>query len=111
MHGFVVVVPPGEAEERFLDLVWRFTMVYAFMPSWLSRRAKVAKMVEAVMGKGRRLQKPTCPPASKSGPANRPQPHRSALPDPVVGSSQVPGRKSKRAVERAKSQPGPGGAK
>ena len=109
MHGFVVVVPPGEAEERFLDLVWRFTMVYAFMPSWLSRRAKVAKMVEAVMGKERRRQKPTRPPASKSGPANRTQPHRSALPGPVVGSSQVPNRKSKRAVEGAKSQPGPGG--
>lgn len=54
---FVVVVPPGEAGERFLDLVWRFTMVYAFMPSWLIRRAKVAKMVGAVMGKESRERK------------------------------------------------------
>lgn len=108
MHGFVVVVPPGEAGERFLDLVWRFTMVYAFMSSWLSRRAKVAKIVGAVMGKESRQQKPARPPASKSGPANRTQPHRSALPGPV-GSSQVANRKSKRAVERLKSQPGPGG--
>jgi hypothetical protein len=53
----VVVVPPGEAGERFLDLVWRFTMVYAFMPSWLIRRAKVAKMVGAVMGKESRERK------------------------------------------------------
>jgi hypothetical protein len=64
MHGFVVVVPPGEAGERFLDLVWRFTMVYEIMPSWLSRRVKVTKMVEAVMGKENREQKPA---RSRSG--------------------------------------------
>lgn len=107
MHGFVVVVPPGEAEERFLDLVWRFTMVYAFMPSWLSRRAKVSKMVEAVMGKERREQKSARPPASKSGSANRTQRNRSASPSPLVVQSSAPKSKSKRAVERAKSQPGP----
>ena len=109
MHGFVVVVSPDAAGERFLDLVWRFAMLYAGMPGWLSRSAKVAKMVEAVMGKERRQQKPARSSAFKGGPANRTQPHRSALPDPVVGSSQVSNRKPKRAVEGAKSQPGPGG--
>ena len=105
MHGFVVVVPPGDAGEQFLDLVWRFTMLYAAMPGWLSRRAKVAKMIEAVMSKESRDQKPARPPASESGLADHTQSHRLELPRPVVGSSPVPNTKSKRAVKSAKSQP------
>lgn len=106
-HGFVVLVPPGDAGERFLDLVWRFTMLYAAMPVWLSRRAKVAKMIEAVMGKTSREQKPAHPPANKSGPANRTQRNRSVLPSPYVVQSSARKSKSKGTAEGAKSQPGP----
>lgn len=45
MHGFFIVVPPCEGGERFLNLVWRFTMLYAATPGWLSWRAKVPKML------------------------------------------------------------------
>ena len=106
MHGFVVVVPPGEAEERFLDLMWRFAMLYAGMPGWLSRRAKMAKMVEAVMGKERRQQKPARSSAFKGGPANRTQRNRSASPSSLVVQSSAPKSKSKGAAGKAKSQPG-----
>lgn len=105
MHGFVVVVPPGEAEERFLDLVWRFTMVYAFMPSWLSRRAKVSKMLEAVMGKERREQKSARPPASKSGSANRTQRNRSASPSPSSSSHRP--RRANRSAQPRERNPNP----
>lgn len=58
MHGFVVMVPPGEGREWFLDLLWRITMLYAGRPSWLRSRSRVAKMVEAVMSKQSREPTP-----------------------------------------------------
>ena len=51
MHGFVIMVPPGEGGERLLDMLWRITMAYAGMPSMLRSRTTVRKMVEAVWSK------------------------------------------------------------
>src|ERR1035437_9141498 len=61
MHGFVIMVPPGEGSEWFLDMLWRITMLDAGRPSWLRSRARVIKMVEAMMSKESR----------ESGPARR----------------------------------------
>ena len=66
MHGFVIMVPPGEGSEWFLDMLWRITMLYAGMPSWLRSRARVSKMVEAVMSKKSRAPKLARHPARKS---------------------------------------------
>jgi hypothetical protein len=49
MHGFAVLVPSGEEHEWKLDLIWRIAILYAAQPSILRRRAKVTKIVEAVM--------------------------------------------------------------
>lgn len=49
MHGFAIMVPPGEGGDRLLDMMWRITMAYAGIPSLLYSRANVRKMVEAVM--------------------------------------------------------------
>ena len=32
MHGFVIMVPPGDGGERLLDMLWRITMAYAAKP-------------------------------------------------------------------------------
>jgi hypothetical protein len=49
MHGFAIVVPPDQKDGWLLDMLWRIAMAYAAMPSLLYSRAKVRKMVEAVM--------------------------------------------------------------
>ena len=58
MHGLAIMVPPGEAGERFLDLVWRITILYGSKPNWLRSRAMMAKLVDAVMSKESRVPKP-----------------------------------------------------
>lgn len=63
MHGFVIMVPPGEGGERLLDMLWRITMVYAGRPNLLRSRTIVRKMVEAVWSKERREPKPASRPA------------------------------------------------
>jgi hypothetical protein len=67
MHGFVIMVPPDEGSEWFLDLSWRITMLYAGRPSWLRSRARVSKMVEAVMSKESREPSPARRQARKRG--------------------------------------------
>lgn len=76
MHGFAILVPPGEDHEWLLDMLWRITIAYAGRPSLLMRRAMVSKMVEAVMSKESREPEPARRPARKSGPAERAQPDR-----------------------------------
>lgn len=49
MHGYAIMVPPGEGSEWLLDMVWRITIAYAGLRSLLMRRSTVRKMVEAVM--------------------------------------------------------------
>jgi hypothetical protein len=49
MHGFAIMVPQDQKDGWLLDMLWRITMAYAAMPSLLYSRAKVRKMVEAVM--------------------------------------------------------------
>lgn len=49
MHGFVIMVPPGEGSDWLLDMVWRISMAYAGLPRLLMNRGTVRKMVEAVM--------------------------------------------------------------
>jgi len=66
-HGFAIMVPPGEESEWFLDLLWRITMLYSGKPSWLKSRAKISKMVEAVMSQESREPRPARRQARKSG--------------------------------------------
>lgn len=67
MHGFVIMVPPGEGGDRLLDMLWRITMAFAARPSMLSSRTLVRKMIEAVWSKESRKPKPARRPARKSG--------------------------------------------
>ena len=49
MRGFAIMVPRDQKDGWLLDMLWRVTMAYAAMPSLLYSRAKVRRMVEAVM--------------------------------------------------------------
>ena len=49
MHGFAIMVPPGEGSDWLLDMVWRITIAYAGLRRLLMNRSTVLKMVEAVM--------------------------------------------------------------
>ena len=55
MHGFVIMVPPGEGGERLLDMLWRITMAYAgkgqhgdkvMLSNWRNPPRPVAKSAE-----------------------------------------------------------------
>ena len=54
MHGFAILVPSGEDHEWILDLIWRIAILYAAQPRILKSRAKVTRLVEAVMASARR---------------------------------------------------------
>ena len=49
MHGFAIVIPAGECHEWKLDLLWRIALLFAAEPRILKSRAKVTRIVEAVM--------------------------------------------------------------
>lgn len=85
MHGFVIMVPPGEGGERLLDMLWRITMAYAGLPRLLASRATVRKMIEVVWSKEIREDKPARRPLRKSGKADRTQGNELALPSPLAG--------------------------
>lgn len=82
MHGFVIMVPPGERGERRLDMLWRITMAYAGLPRLLANKTNVRKMVEAVWSKESREPKPARRPARKSGLTNLAATRTESLPDP-----------------------------
>ena len=82
MHGFVIMVPPGEGGERLLDMLWRITMAYAGKPSMLESQTTVRKMVEAVWSKESREPKPEHLPARKSGLTDLAATRTESLPDP-----------------------------
>jgi len=88
MHGFVIMVPPGEGGERLLDILWRITMAYAGKPSMLTSRTMVRKMVESVWSKESREPKPARRPARKSGLTDLATARTESLPDPR-GSSKA----------------------
>jgi hypothetical protein len=90
MHGFVIMVPPGEGSEWFLDMLWRITMLYAGRPSWLRSRSRIAKMVEAVMSNESREPSPARRQARKKEQTDR------AQRDDLVLSKAVPRPGSKR---------------
>ena len=94
MHGFVIMVPPGEGGERLLDMLWRITMAYAGRPRMLRSRTTVRKMVEAVWSKEIREDKPARRPARKSGKADRTQGDELALPSPLAGPIPSPMREA-----------------
>ncbi len=96
MHGFVIMVPPGEGGEWFLDMLWRITMLYAGEPSWLRSRTKVSKMVEAVMSKESRKPKPSRPPARAAGLADSAQRDQQA--SILKGTAPAPNTKLRRAI-------------
>ncbi len=98
MHGFVIMVPPGEGGERLLDMLWRITMAYAGMPRMLSSRTTVRKMVEAVWSKESRRDKPARRPARKSGKADRTQGDELALSSPLTGPIPSPDTKLRRVI-------------
>jgi hypothetical protein len=99
MHGFVIMVPPGERSEWFLDMLWRITMLYAGMPRWLRSRARVTKMVDAVMCKESREPSPARRPARKSGQADRAQHDDLTLSKLLLGPAPAPNAKLRRAIE------------
>jgi hypothetical protein len=82
MHGFVIMVPPGEGGERLLDMLWRITMAYAGRPSMLRSRTTVRMMVEAVWSKEGREPKLARRPARKRGLADLTVARAESLPDP-----------------------------
>jgi hypothetical protein len=84
MHGFVIMVPPGEGGDRLLDMLWRITMAYAGMPRLLRSRTTVRKMVEAVWSKESREDKPARRPVRKSGKVDRTQGDELALSSPLT---------------------------
>ena len=90
MHGFVIMVPPGEGGERLLDMLWRITIAYAGMPSMLRSRTTVRKMVEAVWSKESREPSPARRPAGKSGQAARAQRGDLALSKLLLGPAPPP---------------------
>jgi hypothetical protein len=94
MHGFVIMVPPGEGGERLLDMLWRITMAYAGMPRLLRGRATVSKMVEAVWSKESREPKPARRPARKSGLTGLTATRTEPLPDPRSSSKAKTRRKN-----------------
>ncbi|WP_420237672.1 hypothetical protein ACOBR2_19075 [Telmatobacter bradus] len=96
MHGFVIVVPPGEGGERLLDMLWRITMAYAGLPRLLTSRPTVRKMVEAVWSKESREPKPASRPARAAGLANSTQRDQKA--SILKGSAPAPNAKLRRAI-------------
>jgi hypothetical protein len=98
MHGFVIMVPPGEGSEWFLDMLWRITMLYAGRPSWLRSRARVIKMVEAVMSKESRESGPARRQALKRGQADRGQREDLALSKLLLGPAPAPNARLRRAI-------------
>jgi len=85
MHGFVIMVPPGEEGERLLDMLWRITMAYAAKPSMLASRTTVRKMAEAVWSKESREPKLARRPARKNGRPDLTAASAELLPDPRGG--------------------------
>jgi hypothetical protein len=96
MHGFVIMVPPGEGGERLLDMLWRITMAYAGMPRMLRSRAKVSKMVEAVWSKESRKPKP----ARKGELADLTRLDRIALVEALTRPAPAPNARLRSAVAR-----------
>jgi hypothetical protein len=92
MHGFVIMVPPGEGGERLLDMLWRITMAYAGLPRLLANKTNVRKMVEAVWSIESREPKPAPRPTRKGGSTHLTAASAESLPDPK-GSSKAKTRR------------------
>lgn len=107
MHGFVIMVPPGEGGERLLDMLWRITMAYAGLPRLLASRATVRKMVEAVWSKESREPKPASRPARAAGLADSTQRDQQAY--IFKGPAPAPNAKLRKAI--ASLPPSRGGRK
>jgi hypothetical protein len=108
MHGFVIMVPPGEGSEWFLDMLWRVTMLYAGRPSWLRSRSRVAKMVEAVMSKESREPTPARSQARKSELADLTRRDRIAVVEALI-RPPAPNARLRSAVAKAESLLAPRG--
>ena len=108
MHGFVIMVPPGEGSEWFLDMLWRITMLYAGRPNWLKSRSRVAKMVEAVMSKESREPSPARRPARRSELADLTRRDRIALVEALI-RPPAPNARLRSAVAKAESLLAPRG--
>lgn len=96
MHGFVIMVPPGEGGERLLDMLWRITMAYAGRPSMLRSRTTVRKMVEAVWSKESREPMPARRPARRAGSADSRQCDQQA--SIFEGTAPAPSAKLRKAI-------------
>lgn len=94
MHGFVVMVPPGDEGERLLDMLWRITMAYAARPSMLASRTMMRKMIEAVWSKESREPKP----GRKSELADLTRRDRIALVEAIIRTPPKPNAKLRRAI-------------
>ena len=106
MHGFVIMVPSDESNEWFLDLLWRITMLYAGRPSWLRSRAKMGRMIEAVMSKETRNPKSTRRPVRKSERTDRARRDRLTLSNAPAGPARSPKSKLHKTIESSPSPKG-----
>ena len=98
MHGFAIMVPPGDGGERLLDMLWRITMLYAGSPQLLRSRAKVSKMVEAVWSKKSREDKPARRPVRKCGKLDHIQGDELVLSSPFTSPAPTPNARLRRAI-------------
>jgi hypothetical protein len=96
MHGFVIMVPPGEGGERLLDMLWRITMAYAGRPRILRSRTTVRKMIEAVWSKERPEPKPARRPSRAAGSADSTQRDQQA--SIFKGPAPAPNAKLRKAI-------------
>jgi len=96
MHGFAIMVPPGEEGERLLDMLWRITMAYAAKPSMLASRTTVRKMAEAVWSKESRESNPASRPARGAGLADSTQRDQQA--SIFKGPAPAPNAKLRKAI-------------
>lgn len=102
MHGFAIMIPPGEGSEWFLDMLWRIAMLYAGRPSWLRSRSRVAKMVEAVMSKESRESTPARSQARKSELADLTRRDRIAVVEALI-RPPAPNARLRSAIAKAES--------
>ena len=108
MHGFVIMVPPGEGGERLLDMLWRITMAYACSPRLLRSRTTVRKMVEAVWSRETREANPTPRQLRKGRQAEHAQRDELASSSALIGTAPIPNAKLRKAIA---SVPAPRGGR
>lgn len=109
MHGFVIMVPPGDDHEWFLDLLWRVTVAYDCMPNMLASRTMVRNVVETVMSSERRERELVQRPERKHGGDELSRPDRPVPAKACTNPTPITNAEIGRAHKKAKSTRAPRG--